>query len=550
MNTNIKNHPPEDDNGNIEYKVIFSPKDNERKEKILSQMSYRIAEGNGEAFYKIGLDDDGTSIGITEKEYNDVIVLFEELTKKRNFSFKLISEEKVTEERKVYEFLVREKINKYSNTKIVCMGNVDSGKSTLLGVLLSGENDDGRGRSRVNVFNFKHEMKSGKTSSVAQHILGYDVTGKVVNYTENDEKSFKKSWNEIVNNSSKIITFFDLCGHEKYLKTTISGISSNFPDISFILIGANMGLNKMTKEHIFLTLALQIPFVIIITKIDICEDRKNVYEETRNKIKSVIKNSGINRNAYDVKNEEDVIFSSKNLNNFSIVPIFHVSNVTGKGINLLKTFLNIYTPVPKIIKNNVEFHVDNKFYVSGVGIVLGGQLISGKIKVGDKLNIGPYNNNFYPLSVKSIHCKRVNVEEVESGNYVCLAVKKLTDNIKIRKGQVIINTDCYQVKEFEGEITVLKSHSTTIKVGYQPVFHTRSIRQTVIIKEINDKKSYSGNEEKDEKDSVILRTGDRAKVKFSFIYRPEYVDIGYRFILAEGSVKIIGKITNVEKQNC
>ena len=33
------------------------------------------------------------------------------------------------------------------------------------------------------------------------------------------------SWPDIVNESSKIITFTDLAGHEKYLKTTIHGIS-------------------------------------------------------------------------------------------------------------------------------------------------------------------------------------------------------------------------------------------------------------------------------------------------------------------------------------
>ena len=48
---------------------------------------------------------------------------------------------------------------------------------------------------------------------------------------------------------SKIITFFDLCGHEKYLKTTILGLTSQFPDLTFILVGGNMGITKITKEQ-------------------------------------------------------------------------------------------------------------------------------------------------------------------------------------------------------------------------------------------------------------------------------------------------------------
>ena len=42
----------------------------------------------------------------------------------------------------------------------------------------------------------------------------------------------------------------------------------------------------------------------------------------------------------------------------------------------------------------------------------------------------------------------------------------------------------------------------------------------------------------------VLRTGDRAIVKFKFCYKPEYLRKGYRILLAEGRVKIIGKITS------
>lgn len=43
---------------------------------------------------------------------------------------------------------------------------VDAGKSTMLGVLTKNILDDGRGRTRVNLFRHKHEIESGRTSSV------------------------------------------------------------------------------------------------------------------------------------------------------------------------------------------------------------------------------------------------------------------------------------------------------------------------------------------------------------------------------------------------
>ena len=51
--------------------------------------------------------------------------------------------------------------------RIALVGNVDSGKSTLVGVLTKGILDDGWGASRKKVFNYPHENKTGRTSSIA-----------------------------------------------------------------------------------------------------------------------------------------------------------------------------------------------------------------------------------------------------------------------------------------------------------------------------------------------------------------------------------------------
>lgn len=71
----------------------------------------------------------------------------------------------------------------YLNTplslRVAVVGNVDAGKSTLLGVLTHGELDNGRGFARQKLFRHKHEMESGRTSSVGNDILGFDQEGQV-----------------------------------------------------------------------------------------------------------------------------------------------------------------------------------------------------------------------------------------------------------------------------------------------------------------------------------------------------------------------------------
>lgn len=61
-----------------------------------------------------------------------------------------------------------------NDVRIAMIGNVDSGKSTLVGVLTKNMMDDGRGLARKAVFNFKHEESNGRTSSISQEIMGFD----------------------------------------------------------------------------------------------------------------------------------------------------------------------------------------------------------------------------------------------------------------------------------------------------------------------------------------------------------------------------------------
>ena len=60
------------------------------------------------------------------------------------------------------------------DVRVATIGNVDSGKSTIVGVLTKNELDDGKGSIRQEVFNFKQEKDSGRTSSIGCSIMGFD----------------------------------------------------------------------------------------------------------------------------------------------------------------------------------------------------------------------------------------------------------------------------------------------------------------------------------------------------------------------------------------
>jgi len=110
---------------------------------------------------------------------------------------------------------------------------------------------------------------TGRTSSVGNDILGFDSLGNVVN--KPDSHGGHLDWVKICEASSKVITFIDLAGHERYLKTTIfgtfehliefystnnliiviisiTGMTGHAPDYTMLMIGANAGVVGMTKE--------------------------------------------------------------------------------------------------------------------------------------------------------------------------------------------------------------------------------------------------------------------------------------------------------------
>lgn len=120
----------------------------------------------------------------------------------------------------------------FSLRRVAVVGNVDAGKSTLLGVLTHGELDNGRGHARQRLFRHKHEMETGRTSSVGNDILGFDSLGQVVNKPDHGTLD----WVKICEKSSKIITFIDLAGHERYLKTTVFGMTGHAPDFGMLMV--------------------------------------------------------------------------------------------------------------------------------------------------------------------------------------------------------------------------------------------------------------------------------------------------------------------------
>eukprot|EP00003_Mantamonas_plastica_P033590 TRINITY_DN971_c0_g1_i3.p1 TRINITY_DN971_c0_g1~~TRINITY_DN971_c0_g1_i3.p1 ORF type:complete len:820 (-),score=334.37 TRINITY_DN971_c0_g1_i3:103-2265(-) len=519
----------EDDEGNVEFKLYLKPSQS-RFERLVTQMKFRLMEGSGEAIYEIGVEDNGHVHGLDDDELDSSIATLEAMAEQLAAEVTIIKRRKGDHGQSAV-CMVRRLVaagESCVDLRIAVAGNVDSGKSTLIGVLVGGKLDNGRGLARSQVFNHPHEIETGRTSSISHQILGFDGAGEITNYSN----LHNYSWAEIVAQSSKVLSFIDLAGHKKYLKTTISGLTGHVPDYCMLMMAANDGLTRMTKEHLGIALAMKIPVMCVVTKIDICP--KHVFQANLKLLVKVLKSPGADKKMpVIVKNQDDVIKYAKEICNNRVVPIFLVSNVTGENLDLLREFMNL---VParreweRRISQPPEFYVTDDFYVTGVGTVVSGILTSGTVKVNDTLWLGPNGTgDFTKATVKSIHYQRMAVKKATAGQSCCFALKKVKRSA-IRRGMVMLGAEHENVAshvDFEAEVLILH-HSTTIRLGYQPVVHSGTVRQAASIVGM---------------DKVCLRTGDKTRVRFRFTNRPEYLKMGEPIVFCEGRTRGIGKIT-------
>lgn len=462
-----------------------------------------------------------------------------------------------------------EKKKKLWDVRVAVVGNVDSGKSTLVGVLTGGQLDNGRGLARERVFVHRHELGTGRTSSISQHIMGFDEHSRAVHQTapaSANAAAKNKSWKEVVSQSRSVVTFIDLAGHEKYLKTTIAGLTGSYPDYALVIINSLAGVTKMTKEHLGVCLALEIPLLCVVSKVDMCPT--NVLTRTKQQLFKILKSPAAkHKMPISVRESKDVMTAATDYSH-RVVPVFFISSVLGTNINLLLEYLSLLQPRREVFKQRLaqraageddedaesrgapgsvqgekasdvpaEFSIDETFNVTGVGIVISGTVQRGVLRANTPQLLGPFpDGTFKEVMVRTIHCKRAPVEECEAGESCAVSLratkrKETITRANIRRGMVLVDPSCSPraSKCFEAEVHVLH-HPTTVKLHYQAVVHCGIIRQTAAIEAMN---------------RDCLRTGDSALVRFRFMMRPEYIHPGATFIFREGNTKGIGRITRV-----
>lgn len=395
--------------------------------------------------------------------------------------------------------------------RIAAIGNVDSAKSTTISVIANNCLDDGKGSARSLILKHPHEKDTGRTSSITQHYIKTDDT---------------------------IIGFVDLAGHEKYLKTTISGLNGYFIDYAMVTIGVDRGIIGMTKEHLAIALALKIPIFIVITKIDIAMERKLKNIEKR--IASIFKLPIAGKKELEFINSSNIKQLIDNYtSDYDKIPVFKVSNTTGENIDSLRKFISNLRPNPNMNFGDIQgdkstFIIDDRFRLKGIGIVVSGIVKEGSFTKEQICYIGPFSGRFKKIAIKSLHDNfQQFTDKLDSAQGGCFNIKLIDKKetlsfSDIKKGHIITDKPL-SYRKFKADVQILH-HPTTIKINYQPTIHCGTVRQCAKITDM---------------DKPLVRTGDSALVSFEFMFKPEYIEVGQEIVFREGRTKGIGTIREI-----
>ncbi len=540
------------ENRNTEFKRKLTRADlkTDRKQKLITRIRYLTCENPFEGVFLVGIEDIGGKAwkihGISESSLKTSEKVLTELCEEA--AIEIVEEERVeTPQGMVGIYLLKrladEEIKETCSINVA--GRVNSGKSSLIGALVTGKPDNGSGSARSFLLIHPQEITRGQTADIHLAFMGFDVEGNTI-YTDNPLS--KEESARVLDQSVKVITFFDAPGHKEYSKTMIRSILGAGAQYGLVLIPGpeeanlirqeekNFGiprLDEITREHMILMSSQGAPFIVLISKTDKTspEDLELVMDVVRNSLKEV------GRIPVSVRSAEEIPPVVRELGNDVIVPLIQTSALDPGSLELITQLLRSLPSNSKhsALTDPARAYIDKVYRgIKGTNVVVTGTVKSGVFKKGQTLRVGPdIGNQFLEGRLFSIEMFKKRINTVRAGDLYGFDIKDVDKHL-VRRGQMIIDPDeeIDSCKAFEANIIVTR-HPTKISVGYAPVLQCHTIQQTVILKKIYD--------------AEFLSVGDFARVRLEFMSSPEAVTIDDKIVLREANTRAIGTIVKIIK---
>ena len=397
-------------------------------------------------------------------------------------------------------------------------GNVDDGKSTLIGRLLYDSNS-------ISTDIIETLTKQSKTTGVNVDIdLALLTDG--LRAEREQGITIDVAYKYFSTNKRKFI-IADTPGHIQYTRNMFTGASN--ADLAIILVDARNGITDQSKRHSILSAILGIPHVLVcINKMDLVEYSETVFNQ--------------------IKNDYIEFAKPLNLKDISFIPVSalagdNVVNVSTnmpwyKGVSLLN-FLEDVT-----ISSEDDDEKDSRFQVQYVirpqtddlhdyrGYA--GKVLSGKYKKGQRVTVLPSG---IETEIEKIEKYQQEIALAETSDAVVIHLK---DDVDISRGSTIVPVDELPKLEREITATICWMDNAAYQPGQKLLLQQNSFRTKAIVKEIHAKVNIH-TFEKEESDGT-MKLNDICEV---LIKTAESISFdGYKNNHATGAFILINENTN------
>jgi sulfate adenylyltransferase subunit 1 len=350
--------------------------------------------------------------------------------------------------------------------KFITAGNVDDGKSTLIGRLLYDSDSIHTDQLGILQKQTKQEGVDIDLSLITDGLRAEREQGITIDVAY---KYFSTK------NRKFIIA--DAPGHEQYTRNMITGASNS--DLIIILVDARKGITTQTKRHASIGSLIGIKKAIIaINKIDLVDYSESIFNGIKNDFEELKDNLNFDEVVYIPISalEGDNIVDKSNK-----TPWF-------EGDTLLKTLEYIEIPssenlasrfqVQWVIRPKDEENHDYRGYA--------GQILSGFYQQGDVVKILPSG---IETTILKIEKHQETITKAVAGENVVL---HLSENIDISRGDSIVKIDELPIYSNELKSWVSWLDNTSLQIGKTYILQHRFKKVRVKIQSID--KKWDSNE--------------------------------------------------------
>ncbi len=291
--------------------------------------------------------------------------------------------------------------------KVVVTGDVDSGKSTLIGRFLYENHSLARGVIKE----IENAFQGPRENFEFAYLLDSFEEEKIGNLTIDTTQVFCKT------KKGEGIIFIDVPGHKELLKNMLCG--SSYADTAILVVDVQKSTTEQTKRHVFILKFLGIEqIILVLNKMDLAGFKERTFQESKRDVIKLFKSLGL-QPLYCIP--ASAKHGDNLLNRFKNMPWY-------KGLTLSQALGSDFHNIER--GAGFRFPIQDIYNLQG-GRVAVGEIISGKIKTGDTVNILPLNKECVVEEIKAFNEHRRMAGAPESIGLL------LDDMAVLKRGQVV-----------------------------------------------------------------------------------------------------------------